>query len=62
MRNFKIQLVKWLANKFGYKVAIVKVKDYCITVEGDLDLITHIKEGVMEYADSVGFGAEYVKK
>lgn len=61
MEKFKTQLVKWLANKFGYKVAMIKIKECCIFVDGDTELITYTKDGLMEYADSVGY-AEYVKK
>jgi hypothetical protein len=35
-------IVKWLANKLGYKVVMLKAKDGTTTIEGDLDLLKYV--------------------
>ena len=62
MERITRTLVKWLANKFGYKVAMIKVEDCCITVDGDADFVIHIKDSLMDYADFVGYADEHGTK
>jgi hypothetical protein len=47
MEKFKIKLVKWLANKFGYKIAMVKMGHGKISIQGNIELI--------KYCDVVGY-------
>ena len=37
MKRIPILIIKWLANKLGYKTAMIKIggKVPCITIEGD---------------------------
>jgi hypothetical protein len=44
MKRIPILIIKWLANKLGYKTAMIKIggKDYGITVEGDKELLKYV--------------------
>lgn len=42
MKRLSIKLFKWILNKFGYKIAILKVKNDRIDVQGDEDLLKYI--------------------
>ena len=47
MEKIKIKLVKWLANKFGYKIAMIKMGYGEISIQGNIELI--------KYCDVVGY-------
>ena len=36
-----IKFIKWLANKFGYKIAMVKALNRTTTIEGDNELLRY---------------------
>jgi len=44
MKRTTILIVKWLANKLGYKIAILKATQGTTTIEGDKDLLKFLKK------------------
>ena len=42
MERLTLKLIKWLANKLGYKIAMLKSGDGAIIIEGDLDLLKYL--------------------
>jgi hypothetical protein len=50
MEKFKIKLVKWLANKFGYKIVMIKMGNGEISIQGNIEL--------MKYCDVVGYSGK----
>jgi hypothetical protein len=44
MRRLHVKLIKWVSNKFGYKIAMIKIggKVPGITIEGDKELLRYI--------------------
>ena len=47
LEQLKAKLVKWLANKFGYKIIMLKAANGVIAIEGDKE--------VLKYVDTVGY-------
>lgn len=47
MNRLHVKFIKWLANKFGYKIAMVKALNGTTTIEGDNELL--------RYTDLSGF-------
>ena len=47
MKRLHVKFIKWVANKFGYKIAMVKALNGTTTIEGDNELL--------RYADLSGY-------
>jgi hypothetical protein len=47
MKRLHVKFIKWLANRFGYKIAMLKAKDGTTYIDGDIDLL--------RYVDIVGY-------
>jgi len=47
MKRLNVRFIKWLANRFGYKIAMLKAKDGTTYIDGDIDLL--------RYVDVVGY-------
>lgn len=41
MEKFKIKLVKWLANRFGFKIAMIKMGNGKVSIQGDKELLQY---------------------
>jgi hypothetical protein len=41
MKRLHIKFIKWLAHKFGYKIAMLKVVNGTTTIEGDKELLKY---------------------
>lgn len=41
MNRLHVKFIKWLANKFGYKIAMVKVLNGTTAIEGDNELLRY---------------------
>jgi len=42
MKRIPALFVKWLANLFGYKIAMLKVKNGTTTIEGDKEILRYL--------------------
>tara|TARA_R110002126_G_scaffold63790_2_gene163574 strand:- start:3846 stop:4190 length:345 start_codon:yes stop_codon:yes gene_type:complete len=42
MKRLPILIVKWFANKLGYKIAILKAEKGTTTIEGDKELLRYV--------------------
>ncbi len=42
MNKIKINLVKWLANRFGFKIAMIKTGNGIISIQGDRELLKYV--------------------
>ena len=42
MNRLHVKFIKWLSNKFGYKIAILKAANGTTTIEGDKDLLRYV--------------------
>jgi hypothetical protein len=42
MNRLHVKFIKWLANKFGYKTAMVKASKGTTTIEGDKELLKYV--------------------
>lgn len=42
MKRLHVKFIKWLSNKFGYKIAILKASNGTTTIEGDKELLRYI--------------------
>ena len=42
MNRIHIKFIKWLSNKFGYKIAMLKASNGITTIEGDKELLRYI--------------------
>ena len=42
MKRVPTLIVKWFANKLGYKIVMLKAKKGTITIEGDKELIRYV--------------------
>jgi hypothetical protein len=42
MNILHIKLIKWLANKFGYKIVMLKAVNGTTTIEGDKELLRYV--------------------
>ena len=47
MKRLNVRFIKWLSNKFGFKIVMVKTGSGNIQIEGDKDLL--------RYTDVVGY-------
>ena len=41
MNRLHVKFIKWVANKFGYKIAMVKALNGTTTIEGDNELLRY---------------------
>ena len=41
MNRLHVKFIKWLANKFGYKIAMVKHANYTTSIQGDKELLRY---------------------
>jgi hypothetical protein len=42
MGRLHVKLIKWVSNKFGYKIAMLKAANGTTTVEGDKELLRYV--------------------
>jgi hypothetical protein len=42
MKRLHVKLIKWLSNKFGYKIAMLKASNGTTTIEGDKELLRYV--------------------
>jgi hypothetical protein len=44
MARLQVKLIKWVSNKFGYRIAMIKIggETPSITIEGDLELLRYV--------------------
>ena len=42
MNRIHIKFIKWLSNKFGYKIAMLKASNGITTIEGDKELLRYV--------------------
>jgi hypothetical protein len=47
MKRMHVKFIKWLSNRFGYKIIMLKVGNGTTTIEGDKE--------VMKYMDISGY-------
>jgi len=42
MNRIHIKFIKWISNKFGYKIAMLKASNGTTTIEGDRELLRYV--------------------
>ena len=42
MKRMHIRFIKWVCNKLGYKIAMLKAKNGTTTIEGDKELLRYV--------------------
>jgi hypothetical protein len=42
MKRYPALFIKWLANRFGYKIAMIKASKGTTTVEGNIELLRYV--------------------
>jgi len=42
MKRIHIRFIKWVCNKLGYKIAMLKAKNGTTTIEGDKELLRYV--------------------
>jgi len=42
MKRLHVKFIKWLSNKFGYKIIMLKAKNGTTTIEGDKELFRYV--------------------
>jgi hypothetical protein len=42
MERLHVKFIKWLSNKFGYKIAMLKASNGTTTIEGDKELLRYV--------------------
>jgi hypothetical protein len=42
MNRIHVKFIKWISNKFGYKIAMLKASNGTTTIEGDKDLLKYV--------------------
>ena len=42
MKRLHVKLIKWISNKFGYKIAMLKSSKGTTTVEGNIELLRYV--------------------
>ena len=42
MKKLHVKLIKWISNKFGYKIAMLKASNGTTTVEGNIELLRYV--------------------
>jgi hypothetical protein len=60
MKRLHVKFIKWLANKFGYKIAMIKISSSSgIKVEGDKELLRYV---TLNYITGYSFEKDPLKK
>jgi hypothetical protein len=42
MKRLHVKFIKWLSNKFGYKIIMLKAANGTTTIEGDKELLKYV--------------------
>ena len=42
MKRLHVKFIKWLANRFGYKIVMLKAKNGTTTIEGDREVLPYV--------------------
>ena len=42
MKRLHVKFIKWLSNKFGYKIVMLKAKNGTTTIEGDREVLPYV--------------------
>ena len=42
MERLHVKLIKWISNKFGYKIAMLKASNGTTTIEGNIELLRYV--------------------
>ena len=42
MEKLHVKLIKWISNKFGYKIAMLKASNGTTTIEGNIELLRYV--------------------
>ena len=42
MSRLHVKLIKWISNKFGYKIAMLKASNGTTTIEGNIELLRYV--------------------
>ena len=42
MKRLHVKLIKWVSNKFGYKIVMLKAANGTTTIEGDIDVLRYV--------------------
>lgn len=42
MKRIPELTIKWISNKLGYKIVMIKVKNNSVTIDGDKELLQYI--------------------
>jgi hypothetical protein len=42
MKRLHVKFIKWLANRFGYKIVMVRIGNGSINIEGDKELLRYV--------------------
>ena len=42
MKRLHVKFIKWLSNKFGYKIVMLKGKNGAITIEGNREVLPYM--------------------
>jgi hypothetical protein len=42
MKRYPVLFIKWLANRFGYKIAMLKAAKGTTTIEGNIELLKYV--------------------
>jgi hypothetical protein len=58
MNRIHIKFIKWISNKFGYKIAILKASNGVTTIEGDRELLRYVDVSCFTYVSGYFFKKE----
>ncbi len=42
MKRLHVKFIKWLSNKFGYKIVMLKAKNGTTTIEGNREVLPYV--------------------
>ena len=42
MKRLHVKFIKWISNKFGYKIVMLKAKNGTTTIEGDREVFPYV--------------------
>jgi len=42
MKRIHVNFIKWISNKFGYKIVMLKANNGATTIEGDKELLRYV--------------------
>ena len=42
MKRLHVKLIKWVSNKFGYKIVMLKAANGTTTIEGDIEVLRYV--------------------